>query len=319
MTSVRHTDIFFKLINEKKDFKKIMNITLKQLQAFVSVARLRSFAAAADSLNLSQPALSLTIKKLEEGLGGQLLLRTTRSISLTPEGEVLYQKAARMLDQWQSQQQEMLDLFALNKGKVELAVMPSFAAALLPQGVARFRQQYPGIKITVHDVVAEKVVDMVRHGEVELGITFDPVVGDDLIFDTLFEEHFVAVLAQDHALAKEESLSWRKLVCEDFVMLQSPSALTQLIQTELEKTGLSFSILCEAHQLATVGQLVAHNVGVSVMPSLCVPQLQPFGVVAKPMDKPKISRKVGLVRRKRFPLSQAAASLRSVLLSTLRT
>ena len=136
-------------------------MTIKQLRAFIAVARTFSFAEASVRVHLSQPALSLAIKKLEESLGGRLLNRTTRTIALTPEGQVLLPIAERLLAEWDSVEEELHQRFALQLGKIAIAAMPSFASSLLPQALLRYRALYPRINIEVHDVIAEHVVDMV--------------------------------------------------------------------------------------------------------------------------------------------------------------
>ena len=139
-----------------------MNITINQVLAFSTVAQTGSFAEAALQLHLSQPALSIAIKNLEEALGGKLLARTTRAVTLTPEGKAFYPVARRLLSDWQQSLQDVRNHFALRRGKLELAAMPTYTTNLLPQILADFHRQYPDIHVSVHDVIAENVVDMVR-------------------------------------------------------------------------------------------------------------------------------------------------------------
>ncbi len=114
-------------------------MTVKQLRAFLAVAQSLSFAQAGERLHLSQPALSLAIKSLEESLGGPLLERTTRSVSLTPEGETLLPLALRLLADWDNTEELLRQHFTLQLGKVSIAAMPSFAGNLLPLVLKTFR------------------------------------------------------------------------------------------------------------------------------------------------------------------------------------
>lgn len=103
-------------------------MTLKQIRAFLAVAQSLSFAVACERLHLSQSALSLTIKALEEGLGGRLFSRNTRNVALTPEGESLLPLARRLIADWDNAEDEMRQRFTLQRGRVTLAAMPSLPA-----------------------------------------------------------------------------------------------------------------------------------------------------------------------------------------------
>lgn len=293
-----------------------MNVTVKQLRAFVAVAKTRSFTEACALVHLSQPALSVAIKNLEEGLGGQLLSRTTRTLSLTPEGEAFYPRAQRMLADLDEACDEMHNRFSLFRGKVAIASMPSFASNQLPIAIRNFRDKYPHINMTVHDVIAEDVVDMVRDGRVEVGVSFDPGDTEDLLFHSLFDDRFIAVLPKGHPLIDQKMIRWAQLLQDDFIILQRPSSVRLLVDRMLEKEGMVLVPQFETHQLATIGRMVATGLGVSVVPSLCFGQMTELGAVCRPLEAPVITRQVGVITRRRYPLSAAAKGLVDVLLTT---
>ena len=295
-----------------------MNITHKQLRAFIAVAKTRSFAEACGLVHLSQPALSISIKNLEEAAGGRLLARTTRTLALTPEGEAFYPVAQQLLTDWDGAMEDLHNRFALRRGKITIAAMPSFACNLLPQALRRFRAINPAVRVVVNDVIAEEVVELVRKGRMELGITFDPGSSEDLDFIPLFEDRFVAVLAADHALLEQQIIDWRDLADNDFVMLQRPSTIRHLIEQKMQQQGTSINTLFEAHQLATVGRMVATELGVSVVPSLCISQMEELGARCRPLQEPGITRSVGVLTRRRYPLSVAAQSMQEILIQTFR-
>ena len=164
-------------------------MTVKQLRAFLAVAQSLSFAQACERLHLSQPALSLAIKNLEQSLGGQLLVRTTRSVALTPEGETLLPIAVRLLADWDNAEDLLRQHFTLQMGKVAVAAMPSFAGNRLPAALRVFRDAYPRVNVAVHDVINEQVMEMVRDGRVELGIAFERVTRTILRFEGSFVIH----------------------------------------------------------------------------------------------------------------------------------
>ena len=110
-----------------------MNATLKQVRAYIAVAKTGSFAEASELIHLSQPALSLAIKKLEECVGGKLFFRTTRQLMLTPEGEYFLPIAKRLLAEWDDAFTDLNNLFSLSRGQLIIAAMPSFASCELPK------------------------------------------------------------------------------------------------------------------------------------------------------------------------------------------
>jgi len=298
-----------------------MAITIKQLRAFIAVAELRNFAAAAEQLHLSQPALSLAVKSLEQLAGGQLLARTTRSFALTPEGELFYPVARRLVEDWSRAVDELHQQFSLRSGALSIAAMPSFAGNLMPQALADYSRRYPAIRVTLQDVIAEEVVKLVSTGRVELGITFIPEQTDalsELYIEPLFEDRFVALLPAHHPLALRREISAQQLGDDSYIALQSPSLVSQLIGEQLGKVGLPFNPSYQSHQLTTIGGMVANGLGVSIVPSFSATQMQQLGCACLPLVEPAICCTVGVLYRRRTALSSAAGAMLQTLCDTFK-
>lgn len=293
-------------------------MNVKQLRAFLAVAECLSFAQAGERLHLSQPALSLAIKSLEEDLGGQLLTRTTRNVALTPEGEILLPLARQLLADWDNTEELLRQRFTLQMGKVSVAAMPSFAGNLLPGALKVFRGRYPRVNVAVHDVVNEQVLEMVRHRRVELGIGFEPESSNSLLFTPFYMDRFVAVVAADSPLAKRAEVTWSELLREDFIALQRPSAVRLLLEQAILARHGKLSVAFESHQLSTIGRMVANGLGVSAVPSLCIEQMQELGAVCVSLVEPRIERRIGLTMLADHKLSAAAQALREVLIEFAR-
>ena len=290
-------------------------MNVKQLRAFVTVAKYQSFAQAGEHLHVSQPALSLTIKALEDNLGGALLTRTTRSVSLTPEGEVLLPLARRLLADWDDTEEMLRQRFTLQLGRVSVAAMPSFAGNLLPQSLKVFRQRYPKVNVTVHDVINEQVLELVRHRRVELGIGFEPDGNEALRFHPLYMDRFVAVVPADSPLARQPQVRWQELLAEDFIALQRPSAVRLLLEQHLVAGHGKLAVAFESHQLSTIGRMVASGLGVSAVPALCIGQMQELGARCVPLVEPTVERRIGVIALADHKLSRAAEALLDVLLT----
>ncbi|WP_122761807.1 LysR family transcriptional regulator [Pseudomonas viridiflava] len=293
-------------------------MNIKQLRAFLAVAQHLSFAQAGERLNLSQPALSLTIKGLEEHLGGQLLTRTTRNVGLTPEGETLLPLARQLLADWDNTEELLRQRFTLQMGRVSIAAMPSFAGNLLPAALKVFRGRYPRVNVAVHDVINEQVLEMVRHRRVELGIGFEPESSSALLFTPFYTDRFVAVVARDSPLAELGEVSWAALLREDFIALQRPSAVRLLLEQAVEPRHGKLAVAFESHQLSTIGRMVANGLGVSAVPSLCIGQMQELGACCIALVEPHIERRIGLMMLADHTLSAAAQTLRDVLIENAR-
>ncbi|WAH60557.1 LysR family transcriptional regulator [Pseudomonas silvicola] len=291
-------------------------MNIKHLRAFLAVAQTLSFAQAGERLHLSQPALSLTIKALEEDLGGPLLTRTTRSVALTPEGETLLPLARQLLADWDNAEELLRQHFTLQTGKVAIAAMPSFAGNRLPPALRRFRDRHPRVNVAVHDVINEQVLEMVRHRRVELGIGFEPASTQGLVFTPFYLDRFVAVVPADSPLAQRQQITWKELLREDFVTLQRPSAVRLMLEQDLAAAHGKLSVAFESHQLSTVGRMVASGLGVSAVPSLCIAQMQELGACCVALDEPRVERRIGLMRLADHKLSAAAQALQEVLVAS---
>ncbi|GLX87121.1 transcriptional regulator [Thalassotalea loyana] len=296
----------------KKDYSQI---TVKQLRIFIETAERLSFAEAAEIMHLSQPALSIALKKLEDVIGGNLIKRSTRKISLTPEGAYFLPIAKRLLHKWDETFDDIANTFSLNKGKLSIAAMPSFASTALPNHLMNFREAYPSIEIKLHDVIAEQAIDLVKTGQAELAVSFDPGASEALTFIPLFTDNFIVAIHKANKLSKQRVVTWRDIESQPFIALQKPSSIRYLLESSLEEVSQSINIAYETNHLATIGQMVATGLGVSAIPSLYRDQLHAQGVICRRLKHPEISRQVGIVCARYGTLSTAAQAFVDILKS----
>lgn len=284
-------------------------MTLKQLKAFLAVAQTLNFAAASELVFLSRPALSLAIKELEASLGGALFTRSTRKVALTPEGKLFLPMARRIVVDMENAEDTMRHYFTLKSGKVGIAAMPSVSATLLPGMLVAFQRRYPDVHVAVHDVINEQVLDRVRSHEVEVGLCFAPEFLGELAFTPLYQDRFVAVVPGQSELAGASSLTWAQLRRYPFVALQRPSVVRSLIEQQLALTHQRLEVAFESHQLSTLGKMVASGLGVSIVPSICIDDMQALGCCCLALDEPQIARGIGIVTLADTSLSAAATAL----------
>ncbi|MCS6029273.1 LysR substrate-binding domain-containing protein [Klebsiella quasipneumoniae subsp. quasipneumoniae] len=169
--------------------------------------------------------------------------------------------ARQLLADWDNVEEAMRQSFTLQRGKISVAAMPSFAANVLPEALKAFRDRYAGVNVTVHDVINEQVIEMVREGRVEMGIAFEPSPSYNLLFTPLAVDRFVAIVPRQSPLAKKKKLTWQELLTLDFITLQRPSAVRLMLEEALARSGRQLDVALESHQLVTVGRMVASGLG----------------------------------------------------------
>ncbi len=292
-----------------------MNPSIKQLRAFVAAAQSATFAEASERVHLSQPALSIAIRTLEEQVGGPLFTRTTRHVALTPEGRSFLPVAIRLLKDWTEAFEDLGERFSKQRGKVTIAALPTVAAGPLPKVIAAFRARFPQIKLSIHDVLADDVLEMVREGRADLGFSVLPAESDDIDFQPVLADHYAVVCPLGHPLLDQPSVRWRQLADYPFISLNRSSSVGHDIDLVMRQTGVELDVLCDVRQVATVSRMVAAGVGIGVLPGLSFSQVADDGTGHRPLVEPQITRSLGLIRRKRHPLSAAATAMVELVLA----
>jgi LysR family carnitine catabolism transcriptional activator len=290
-------------------------MTIRQLRAFVTVASTLNFAQACEILFISQPALSLTIKNLEEALGGELFQRTTRTVVLSPEGQEFLPKAKQILADFDNAIDSIQQRFNLKRGTISIAAMPSFASNALPHILKLFKDKFQNINITIHDVIHEKVLEMVSQNRVELGLVLEPEATESFQFIPLLDDNFVAVIPKNFVLETFEEINWEQLLKYDFIALQRPSLVRSLLEAELTKSNLKLRISYDCHQVTTIGRMVANGLGVSAVPAICQQQMQELGCICIPLHSPVIKRRIGIISSINNQLSSASLEMIKIMKS----
>ena len=299
-------------------------ISYKNLCAFVSVANARTFAQAAENLCLSQPAFSTSIKNMEAQLGGALFTRSTRKVALTPEGKAFLPQAMRLIEDWENALGDVRDLFSVQKGRLTVASMPSFAEGHLADILQAFHKTYPNIMLRVSDVVMEQAIAQVKTNRAELAFVFEPESLQGLFAKSLLTDTFCVVMSADHDLATRaekgaNSLRLEDTVAYEMVAMNVGSGIRQWVDSAFQAlsqdTGddIKASIVAEASQLGTLGQLVKAGLGIALVPGLCQGQMEAKGLLCIPLDCASLNKQVVVLKSAETELSSAAQSLWNML------
>ena len=286
-----------------------MQPSIRQLKAFVAIAEFGSFIEASERLYMSQPALSIAIRKLEECVGGVLFNRSPRGVQLTPEGKFFLPTARRLISDWDEALGDLGELFNKQRGKITLAALPTLAAGFLPTVLADYSQRFPNIAISVHDVWASQVDDLVSDQRADIGLSVQPLLAEATHFESLVEDYFVAVCPVGHPLLALETVPWETLLHYPIIGLSRLSSTRAAIESVLSELSLEMDLMCEVSQIGTAGRMVAAGLGVAALPSLSFRQISAEGIEWRPLTDPYVPRSLGIITPSRGSPSAAATTM----------
>jgi DNA-binding transcriptional LysR family regulator len=297
----------------------VLNFELLDLQAFVTVAELGSFNRAAKALNLSQPALTRRIQKLEQSLGVALLDRSTRHVAVSMVGRDFIPKVRGLLSEFEASVLGMRDLGARMTGQIAIAVVPTAVFYFLPRAISRFGRAFPRIRIRILDIGANEGLSAVARGDVDFGINFIGASHPEIEFTPLAEDPFVVACRRDHPLASRQRVSWKDLASHRVIIVARTSGNRALIESALANHGIRLNWSYEVAHLAGSLGLVEAGLGVSVLPKLATPGADHPTIRAIPLVEPEVKRTIGVVRRQRDALGPAAARFLEMLLASWKS
>jgi len=296
-------------------------VQLHQLRYVLAVADHGSFSKAAEELFLSQPSLSVQVRKLERELGVQLFDRLSRRVVVTGAGEAFLEHVKPALAHLDQAQMCALDEHQLRTGRVAVGALPSVAARMLPSILADFQVQYPGVDVRLieHNHPAE-FERMVADGELDIAVVRMPRTRADLAVRLLVREPIVALLSAHHSAADAESLACKDLAGERFVAMESGSGLRELFDLTCQRAGFSPDVAVETTQLATLWGMVESGVGVALVPRLASTGASaPAGMRVLPLSDQEVHRELVAVWRDNTALPAATAALLTRLTGRSRT
>lgn len=272
-------------------------LTLKQFRYFEALAKESHFGRAADTCAISQPALSMQIKELEETLGSVLFERSARQVRLTGFGEAFSLRAREILrsvDELSEFAQASTDSFL---SRVRIGVIPTIAPYLLPKIIGNLTYEYPNLDIQVRETRTEKLIEELEEGRIDTAILALPIAEPSLTEIPLFDEEFVLVRNQDdqdEPVPDSDKLrEMRLLLLEEGHCFRDQALSFCNIRSGLPKEGL------EGSSLSTLVQMVGAGIGITLIPEMAVPvETRSASVSIARFKEPKPKRKIGMIWRK---------------------
>src|SRR5262249_50983561 len=274
------------------------DLTLRQLQTIVALAEYGSFIATASLMKTSQPAVTRTVKHLEETLGVKLFDRSTRSVQITAAGREFAAVAARMLNDLKITVGSMRELADQRRGQVIVSSIMSVANGKLPAMVAAYRQSYPGVELYVRDGVHGTVIEDVRSGAADFGITYLDELPAPFVSTPLGREEFTVIVPRNHHLAAKASLALTDLRGLPLVSLPGDSRTRRLIDSVAASARLDLKHVVVVSLFTTMLSFVRAGIGIAIAPQSGVAGLLGKELKAVPLRGKPLVRDLGIVALK---------------------
>lgn len=287
---------------------------LRQLEYFQMASRLKNITRAAERLKVSQPNITVAIKKLEAELGIQLFDRSQKQLSLTPEGEVFLSRIELALRNIQDAVLEVNDYKQLQKGTIKIGIPPMIGAFLFPKIFSSFQRRYPHLDIYLYEEGSMAIREQLERDELDFGIVIITDASPSLQLLPMSTCQLMACLPNDHPFAKKPSFALSELNDADLIMLKEGSYLRHVVLQLLKAENINPNIVLESNQVETVKGLVASGVGIAFLMDFVVRNTPGIRII--PLKKP-VFVEVGLAWKKDRYISRAAQSFIDYCHSTL--
>jgi DNA-binding transcriptional LysR family regulator len=273
----------------------------RRLQVFHTVARLLSFTKAAESLHMTQPAVTFQVRQLEEQFNTRLFDRTHNRISLTEAGQRVYEYADRIFDLYAEMENAVRDMTGEISGMLVIGASTTIAEYMLPSLLGDFKKQYPDINVHLKVSNSDGIVSMVENNDIDLGVVESPVMNKNLVVEECRKDRLVAIVPPLHSLVAEESVKIRDLLENAYIAREEGSGTREVIQEYLAELGMQPSdvhISMELGSPEAIKGAVEAGMGVSIVSEVTIhKELQLGSLVALELDPP-IQRPFSFVHQK---------------------
>jgi len=262
----------------------------RRLQVFHTVARLLSFTKAAETLHMTQPAVTFQIRQLEEHFNTRLFDRTHNRISLTAAGERVYEYADKIIALYNEMNNRVRELTGDVSGILIIGASTTIAEYVLPSILGEFKERYPSVNIRLNVSNSLGVVHMVENNSVDVGIVESPVTNKNLVVDVCWQDKLLFICPKSHPLAQRSSIKVNEIVDLPFISREEGSGTREFIGAYLEKNALhlqDLNVSLEVGSPEAVKSAVEAGLGISIVSRATVnKELQLGTLVALPLDPP---------------------------------
>ena len=238
---------------------------LRQLEYFQMASRLKNITRAAQRLRVSQPNITVAIKKLEAELGVQLFDRSQKQLTLTPEGKVFLKRIELALRNIDDAILEVNDYKQLQKGTIKIGIPPMMGAYLFPKVFSGFRHLHPNLDVLLYEEGSITIRDKLESDELDFGIILVPENAPNLNVLKMSRNQLMVCVSKKSPLANKKSITPKDIAASDLIMMKEGSYLRQVVQSKLSALKISPCTVLESGQIVTIKGLVAHQVGIAFL------------------------------------------------------
>ena len=238
---------------------------LRQLEYFQMASRLKNITRAAQRLRVSQPNITVAIKKLEAELDVQLFDRSQKQLTLTPEGKVFLKRIELALRNIEDAILEVNDYKQLQKGTIKIGIPPMMGAYLFPKVFSGFRHLHPNLDVLLYEEGSVTIRDKLESDELDFGIILVPDNAPNLNVLKMSRNQLMVCVAKKSSLAKTSEITAEDITASDLIMMKEGSYLRQVVQSKLSALKISPHTVLESGQIVTIKGLVAHQVGIAFL------------------------------------------------------
>jgi DNA-binding transcriptional LysR family regulator len=279
---------------------------LHSLRVFLTVANEKSFSRAAEKLLRTQPAISLSIQRLEQALGEKLIDRSAKELLLTDAGRIVLEYARRFESVQDDLENALAELRDKSAGRLSIGANESSTLYLLDH-IEKYRKQYPRIKVQVRRSLSSKIPAELIDGDLELGIlTYDPE-DERLVSRVIFTDHLSFIVSPKHRLAARGEVPIAELGAENFIAHNVVSPYRAVVIRAFQQHKVPLNMDLEMPTVEAIRKMVERNEGVAFLPRMCVEEELRHGLLREVRVKEmEVERKIRLVYPARRALSHAA-------------
>ncbi|MBR0102875.1 MAG: LysR family transcriptional regulator [Selenomonadaceae bacterium] len=238
---------------------------LRQLKYFQMASRLKNITRAAQRLKVSQPNITVAIRKLETELEVQLFDRSQKQLTLTPEGSVFLKRIELALRNIDEAVLEVNDYKQLQKGTIKIGIPPMMGAYLFPKVFSVFRHLHPNLDVLLFEEGSLSIREKLESDELDFGIIIVPDSTPNLNVLKMSRNQLMVCVSQRSSLARKEWITPRDIASSDLIMMKEGSYLREVVQSKLSALKITPRTVLESGQIVTIKGLVAHQVGIAFL------------------------------------------------------
>ncbi len=299
---------------------RVRVVDVRQLRYFVSVVEKGSFTRASEALGITQPSLGFQIRKIEEELKVQVLVRNSRGVQLTEPGRILYERGKRIIADMDDLRRSLSDLSEEPHGPVSLGITPSLADRILVPLIKQVRSSLPAIDLNVTEDMSQNLIDLLEVGRLDLALVFNAVPARGLSVRKLAEDTVFLVYRTGSEVADYSPVSFEDMAGFPLVLPRRPHRLRHLIDDAAQDCGIKLNIIAEMQSLSSILRMVDNGLGATLISSSMTRRNPSEGtLVTREVVRPRMIHDISIAHLDSRPLSRGASAVSRIVDQIMET